>query len=71
MPLIETPDELAEIIADWCGIYGNIPNGQHVGNCKCRLCFVIVVAARIRRSVENERILKAIADDRHRSSSTT
>lgn len=64
MPVIETPDELAEQIADWCGVYGvftgNEGTENHPNDCKCRMCFVGMVENRIRQSVTNEHILQNI-----------
>lgn len=57
MPLIETPKDLAETIADMVGVYGHGPDGDHPGDCPCRICFVIEMAERIRASAENERRL--------------
>ena len=58
MPYLETPDELAEQIADWCGVYGcgNYVAG-HFDDCNCRMCFTGTLAARIRQAVKNEEIL--------------
>jgi len=59
MPNLETPDELAEQVADWCMVYGGGPeNGSdHPENCKCRMCFTGMVARRIREAVRNEQVL--------------
>lgn len=55
MPYLETPDELAEDIADMCGVYGSSPeDNTHPEDCKCRICFTIGIAERIRQSVQNE-----------------
>lgn len=60
MPNLEIPDELAEQIADWCMAYGAGPEeGDHPDDCKCRMCFVEMVARRIRQAVDNEDLLKA------------
>lgn len=59
MPQLETPDELAEQIADWCGVYGSGPDGDHPKDCKCRNCFTFEVEQRIRQSVNNEKIIEA------------
>jgi hypothetical protein len=54
MPYLETPQDLAEDIADKLGIYGNIPeNDEHLDNCNCRLCFVEIMIDRIKNSVIN------------------
>jgi len=54
MPMKETPDELAESIADMSGVYGAAPVGGHDDDCACRLCFTVGMARRIRESVTNE-----------------
>jgi len=66
MPILETPNELAEQIADWCGVYGGGPeNGSdHPEKCKCRMCFCGMVEHRIRESVKNEHLLDALATAR-------
>jgi len=64
MPHLETPEELAEQIADWCGIYGTpteeeqIENHGHLPECKCRMCFTVEIQERIRESVKNEEKLR-------------
>jgi hypothetical protein len=55
MPFIETPDELAEHIADLLGIYG-IHQESEANN--CRQCFVGDLVARIKASVSNEKELE-------------
>ena len=60
MPYLETPQELAEDIADRIGIYGGGPeNDKHPNNCNCRLCFVEIMANRIINSVKNKERLNA------------
>ena len=64
MPYIETPEELADHLADLLGIYEDpkhpvSPAGDHMDGCKCRMCWVSVVADRMRRAVKNEAILEA------------
>lgn len=73
MPNFETPGELAELLADWLGIYGSLPqydNGpqhdldcqcEHEEHCRCRMCFVLPMTARIRQSVKNEKALNSQA----------
>ena len=63
-PYIETQVELAEQIADWAGVYGAGPEGDHPLDCKCRLCFVAMVERRIRESVANESIVAARREGR-------
>jgi len=53
MPHSETPDGLAEEIADMLGAYGVSPD-THEDGCGCRLCFTLGMAQRIRDSVANE-----------------
>lgn len=58
MPNLETPDELAEQIADWCGVYGAAEHkNDYPDTCKCRMCFIGEVVRRIRESVRNEQLL--------------
>ena len=56
MPNLETPDELADEIANWLGVYG-----AHDENCteekECRCCFVLGLTERIRQAVRNEELL--------------
>lgn len=53
MPMLETPPELADAIADLCGVYGSHDdNGPE--HCSCRVCFVAEMEQRIRQAVENE-----------------
>lgn len=62
MPMIETPDEFAEELADLFGVYGAHPRD---GGCKddprvmCRVCLVSYVADRMRTTVKNEAALRA------------
>jgi hypothetical protein len=55
MPYLETPSELAEVLADKLGVYGG-----HDEKCEekpghlCRVCWVPLMADRIRESVKNE-----------------
>lgn len=64
MPHLETPEELAEHLADRLGVYGahgdeRNPEGVTCTDEKpCRPCFVMAMAERIRRAVKNERIMK-------------
>ncbi len=62
MPHLETPDELAEWVADWLGVYGSVLDDDHDARShkasKCRVCFVAELAQRIRDSVENEQALQ-------------
>ena len=57
MPYLETVDEFAEALADMIGIYGCGPEGDHLSDCKCRICFVSEMTNRIRQSVANEQKL--------------
>lgn len=60
MPYIETPDELAEWMADYKGVYEDSQGspdeatGDHREDCECRMCFVDALTSRIRASVKNE-----------------
>jgi len=52
MPHLETPDELADSLADKLGVYG-----VHDDLCSvdpCRVCFVSEMTQRIRDAVANE-----------------
>ena len=73
MPYIETPDELAEKIADYANVYSRNGcecgcaaegGGDHDESCICRLCFVGDIEKRIRQSARNEKILMLVALDR-------
>ena len=57
MPQLETPDELADLIANWLHCYGSHSDD---GECAkdCRLCFTVAVTERIRESVKNEKLLQ-------------
>lgn len=67
MPYVETPNDLAEILADLLSIYGAMP----AAGCRCvqgpisrqgrpqfswcsRVCFATAISARIRQSVAME-----------------
>lgn len=66
MPYLETPDELADEIADIAEADGAC-SAPDLERCSpdatdrdsCRTCFVSAMAARIRNSVRNERLLNA------------
>lgn len=51
MPYLETPDELADYLADRLGIYGSHVEDEAE---ECRICFTMAMAHRIRAAVENE-----------------
>jgi len=56
MPYLETPDELADHLADLLGIYG--AHGDQCTEQKpCRVCWVPGMTERIRSSVLNEQRL--------------
>lgn len=72
MPYCETPEELAEALADQLGVYGPIPDSDHPDGCGCRICFISGLADRIRSAVRSEyqseiRRLKSIVMLQHRS----
>ena len=53
MPYVETVNELADAIADLCGVYGVKPvdgTDNHSFDCQCRICFVSDMARRIREA---------------------
>ena len=70
MPYLETPEELAEALADACGIYnagihfvGMTPEesrqqedwlDDHAEDCQCRMCWTGRMARRIRKAVHHE-----------------
>ena len=58
MPMIEIPEDLAEQIADWIGVYG-----AHDECCSekkpCRCCFTAGMESRIVRSVRNMDMLNS------------
>jgi len=75
MPNIETSTELADAIADMVGVYGSYYtncqekdqetygcNCDHEDDCKCRSCFVISMASRIRTSVSNDEKMRKLND---------
>lgn len=56
--LHEDLTELAESIANLCGVYGIGPEcGDHPDDCKCRMCFVGEMEDRIREAARVERLL--------------
>ena len=60
---LETPEDLAEWLADTCNIYVDPrchnPNG-HEPMCACRVFWIPELAARIRQSVANEKALAVL-----------
>lgn len=70
MPHIETPEELAEVIADWLGVYGCCKSDGDEG-CEfnrdrpfcCRTGFVGELQERIEKSVENQNLLNKAANE--------
>lgn len=69
MPYLETPEELADNIADLLGIYESPPmvgnlDTDHPQDCKCRICFVTEMTDRIIDSVKN----KHVVSKKHRCS---
>ncbi len=56
MPFLETPDELADHLADLMGIYqdSRCDEGEHVDDCDCRVGWVPAMADRIRSAAANE-----------------
>lgn len=57
---LETVEELAESLADACGIYGcGTTDGfaDHPDTCNCRICFVLDITERIRQAVKNDVLL--------------
>ena len=69
MPNLETPDELAEVLADWLGIYRDSrcdnlelatkdeTGDTHIDRCDCRVWWTYRMTLRIRKSVANEVLL--------------
>jgi hypothetical protein len=63
MPNLETPPQLAEVLANEFGIYGAHPEGRDDReNCDCRVCFVSSVTERIRQAVLNEHLLARVKE---------
>ena len=55
MPFVESLDELAEWLADRCGIFGNAKDPEdHPDDCPCRICFVIGIKQRMIDAVKRE-----------------
>lgn len=64
MPYLETVEELAEALADACGVYNQrlilLPHEQgHADECGCRMCWCGRIELRIRAAVAHEQRLKA------------
>ena len=57
MPFLETPPELADRLANLCGVYGAHDSDREP--CRCRVCFCVEMAGRIRESVANEKLISA------------
>ena len=51
MPYLETPQELAEALADLVGVYGGHDDDEPK---PCRICWTMDMTDRIRKAVENE-----------------
>ena len=65
MPLLETPSELADHLADLLGIYEdpNCTEEKHeAGECDCRVHWVIQMTKRIREATKNESRLSALVE---------
>jgi hypothetical protein len=63
MPHLETPDELADFLADQVGVYGAHEDGVCTEQRPCRPCYVSELTARIRQSVKNEALLGSMAPE--------
>lgn len=57
MAYLETPDELAEDLADRLGIYGIHVDDEAK---ECRMCFTMGMSKRIREAAENEKLLASL-----------
>lgn len=57
MPYVELPEDLAESLADSCGIYGAHDEETCNATKFCRVCWTWLMAGRIRGAVENERMM--------------
>ncbi len=67
MPYLETPEELADHLADGFYIYGGCTKADDDwrAECKgCRICWKEQMTERIRQAVANERQLQAKVSDR-------
>lgn len=60
LPHLETPDELADHIADQVGIYGAHEDESCTEQRPCRPCYVLDLTERIRAAVQNENLLVAM-----------
>lgn len=64
MPHVETVEDLANTVADWIGCYGACKSTNPDGceakelNC-CRVGFMMEFPDRIRKAVENEKLLES------------
>ena len=69
MPNLETVNELADTIADWCGIYGTCKSDGETG-CElvdekpfcCRMGFLDAMSRRIEMAVKNDAFLATRLD---------
>lgn len=65
---IETPGDLAEYLANALGVYGACRSPEGVcrtlrsADC-CRSSFVTTMTERIRKSVENEQLIRRLEDE--------
>lgn len=61
MPYLETPEELAEDLADQVGVYGTgTETGGHPEGCPCRICWVMGIVQRMRQAVAWEQRLAQV-----------
>ena len=57
MPFVENVDELAEWLADECGVWGSYDDEAMAGHpdaCHCRLCWTMDVKRRMREAVRRD-----------------
>lgn len=57
---IETPDELAEFLANAMSVYGAHDEQCDLQVRTCRCCFVTAMTERIRKSVSNEGLIRRL-----------
>ncbi len=57
--MIETLDDIIELLADRLGIYGSHAEDDPEEGCKCRVCWTAGFRERILRAVEVDRKLSA------------
>ena len=62
----ETLDEIVEDLADKFGIYGCGPDDDHPTECKCRICYTIVMKDKIIDAVREEIKSEVVREEQKR-----